>query len=501
MPERPFDPAGLTGNNVCVGRRGHVGGALRPSGGENIERRNMTRKLVAAMSTLLLLAPSGAANETAKLIEMTIDGAKNDADRAERLVAAAANLGDSSKVQEAFYNKALEYGARTPRGCPQALAAIEALIKLAPDRADELLAQRLAVMRLQYRGARDSSARKAAGKPLMGALVGLADAKVAGRRAVEAVKLYREAIGIAAFLRSDHKAEIAGKLRSAQTRAVVEQKLTALRAVVDKAPGDADARTRLILFHVQELNDPAGAQKHLTEDIDEALRTYVPLAAKPVEQVAPAVCLELGQWYYHQVPGASAAGKRIALTRAMRYHERYLGETKDTDTKHAKAKLALDKIEKELNKFGSSVTIHWTVADDADVYLNGKPLREYKPDFRSRRDEAYKRFSAKARLGVGDVFTVGGRRGGSYGFLLVALDKQGRTVWQTDTRNWRAYVPGDEKKWYLPSVAAGSRKTKVTVNPRPWHIQNTMRRELRVKAQSIWPGPSSRRAYLVSVVR
>ena len=53
---------------------------------------------------------------------------------------------------------------------------------------------------------------------------------------------------------------------------------------------------------------------------------------------------------------------------------------------------------------------------------------EYKPDFRSRGDEARKIFSAKAQLGVGDVFTVGGRRGGSYGFLLVFVRKYGRSA-------------------------------------------------------------------------
>jgi len=274
-----------------------------------------------------------------------------------------------------------------------------------------------------------------------------------------------------------------------------------LRAAVAKAPDDADARTKLILLHLHELDDPAGAQKHLTEDSDEALRTYIPLAAKPVKQVDRAVCMELGQWYYQQSPRASTAGKRVVLTRATRYYERYVAEAKKTGINEVRAKLAIRKIQKELGKFRGSVTIHWTIADDADVYLNGKPLREYKPDFRSRRDEAYKTFSAKALLGVGDVFTVGGRRGGSYGFLLVAIDKRGRTVWQTDTTNWRAYVPADKEKWYLPSVAAKSTKTKITVNPKPWHVQNKMRTDLGIKAQSIWPGPRSRSAYLLSVVR
>ena len=34
------------------------------------------------------------------------------------------------------------------------------------------------------------------------------------------------------------------------------------------------------------------------------------------------------------------------------------------------------------------VTLYWHMADDADVYLNGSPLREYSPSFKTRGDEA-----------------------------------------------------------------------------------------------------------------
>ena len=362
------------------------------------------------------------------------------------------------------------------------------------------LGERVKTMRLQYRSAKGAAARKTAGTSLIAALVALADTKATGEHAAEAVKLYREAIPIATILRSG-RADIAAKLKSAQARALLEKKLMVLRAALADAPGDAKAQTKLILFHLHELDDPAGARKYLTEDIDEAIRTYIPMAAKPVEEIDPAVCQELGQWYYQQTSKASAAGKRVVLTRAMKYYRRYLAETKDTGIKKLRGKLVLHKIEKELGKFRTSVTIHWNMADDADVYLNGKPLREYKPDFRSRRDEARQIFSAKAQLGVGDVFTVGGRRGGSYGFLLVAIDKKGKTLWQSDTKNWNAYVPVDTKNWYMPAVAARSPKTKITVNPRPWRVQAKMRSDMRIEAQSIWPGPGTRSTYLVSVVR
>ncbi|MDP3178080.1 MAG: choice-of-anchor J domain-containing protein, partial [Spirochaetaceae bacterium] len=62
------------------------------------------------------------------------------------------------------------------------------------------------------------------------------------------------------------------------------------------------------------------------------------------------------------------------------------------------------------------VTIYWHMADAADLYLNGQPLRTYSPDFKSRGDEAPQpAFTAQASIKTGDVFTVGTRRGGSGG--------------------------------------------------------------------------------------
>jgi len=89
---------------------------------------------------------------------------------------------------------------------------------------------------------------------------------------------------------------------------------------------------------------------------------------------------------------------------------------------------------------GVPVTIYWHMADDADLYLNGSPLRNYEPSFRTRGDEAPRpAFTAEAILKNGDVFTVGGRRGGSYGFMLIAVDHTGRVVFKTDQKSWKVY--------------------------------------------------------------
>jgi len=151
---------------------------------------------------------------------------------------------------------------------------------------------------------------------------------------------------------------------------------------------------------------------------------------------------------------------------------------------------------------GVPVTIYWHMADDADVYLNGRPLRQYSPSFKTRPDEAPRpAFSARARLKDGDVFTVGGRRGGSYGLMLIAVDDNGRIVFKTDRNAWAVYEPGERSDWYDPSVAAVSSRRPVTVQPDPWYPQKELNARYHNSALSIWSEPSNQFAYLLGMVR
>jgi hypothetical protein len=148
-----------------------------------------------------------------------------------------------------------------------------------------------------------------------------------------------------------------------------------------------------------------------------------------------------------------------------------------------------------------SVTLYWHMADDADVYLNGAPLRRYEPSFRTRGDEAPQpAFSASAMLKNGDVFTVGGRRGGSYGFMLIAVDSAGRVIFKTDQQHWKVYRPGERNDWYQPSVASASPTVPVTVQPNPWYPQVDLNKKFGNQAASIWGSPSETFCYLTGIV-
>jgi hypothetical protein len=150
---------------------------------------------------------------------------------------------------------------------------------------------------------------------------------------------------------------------------------------------------------------------------------------------------------------------------------------------------------------GIEVTVYWHMADDADVYLNGMPLRRYEPSFKTRPDEAPQpAFSAPAIIQDGDIFTVGGRRGGSYGFMLIAVDSSGRILFKTDQQSWKVYEPGEDPDWFNPAVARASKNLPVTIQPDPWYPQKELNSKHGNKAFSIWSTPSERFAYLFGVV-
>jgi hypothetical protein len=151
---------------------------------------------------------------------------------------------------------------------------------------------------------------------------------------------------------------------------------------------------------------------------------------------------------------------------------------------------------------GIPVTIYWHMADDADLYLNGRPLRRYEPSFKSRGDEApLPAFSASDILRQGDVFTVGGRRGGSFGFMLIAVDINGQVVFRTDQQSWKVYIPGENPDWFMPAVARNSPTTSVTVQQDPWYPQKTLNAKYGNTALSIWSTSDQRFAYMFGVVR
>jgi hypothetical protein len=134
-----------------------------------------------------------------------------------------------------------------------------------------------------------------------------------------------------------------------------ENRLRAMEAALKQDPNDAEARRGLALVYLLDLDDPKRAGALLTPGCDEDLRKHVPLAARPLEQIDEARCLELAQWYnafFDKPP--SAAARATACARTADYYRRYLELHKASDVRRLKAKVKLKIMEDELARLGPS---------------------------------------------------------------------------------------------------------------------------------------------------
>ena len=279
----------------------------------------------------------------------------DDAAFAAKLLQAAKKMPDSPKLQVLLYEKACQFGAAGPAGCETALEALGLLEKAVPDNKDQWRQRKFEVVKLRF----DKSygaARKAAGEPYMEMLEALADAKVAEGDGAEAKKLYSRAHMVATYIKSPRAAQIVAKSKRANAVVVRQVKLTALQTRLAANPKDTSVREELILLYVVSLDKPGEAMKLLTDDLDEVTRTYVPLAAKKLDDLDEAICLELGDWYYKKLlKNASVAGKPAVLRRALGYYQKFLESHTKKDAQSYRVKAALGNIETELEKLGASV--------------------------------------------------------------------------------------------------------------------------------------------------
>ena len=285
----------------------------------------------------------------ARMVEATATPA-DDVEFAKRLLAAVPAATEYPAMQHVLYEKAYVFGLRGSEGYALAAAAMEALAKAAPQRRAECEQKLLEVCQLAY--ARAGSADKAAaGRRLLGALIAAGDRQVP-TNATEAVTIYRRALSIAIYIKSDRRAEVLLRIKTATTRQAAEQRLQMYVKRLEYDPTDVKARLDLIRFYLVEMDNPAEAGKLLTDETGEVLATYVPLAAGAVDQVAPPACLELAQWYESLAARATDVGKGIVCARAKAYYERALSQEGGEEMARLRAAVSLERVKKALERYG-----------------------------------------------------------------------------------------------------------------------------------------------------
>ena len=303
------------------------------------------RSTVAA-GLLAVCVLSGAAAETDreganKLIKEIIAGSRTSAEAAATLMWAAVSLDDAPGAQAMLCRKAYEQGVKTAVGQDEALQALDMLGRIEPQHADEWADKRVTLYRLMYARSKPAQ-RVAVGTRLVTLLRELADAGAAKDRWKTALKFYSAAMRTATALKLGDRAELAARIREVTTCLRQAERLEALKKKLLAKPDDDATRNRIIEICLLEYDSPAQAAEFVTEDGDEAMRTYIPLAAKDIKELAEPQCLELARWYRSLAKNTPAmARKTVTLSRAIAYFEWYLDLHAKPDADRNKASLEL----------------------------------------------------------------------------------------------------------------------------------------------------------------
>jgi formylglycine-generating enzyme required for sulfatase activity len=207
-----------------------------------------------------------------------------------------------------------------------------------------------------------------AGEALVERLVAVADAQLAEGKVADAGKTYQQVLKIATANKSPRVGDIQAKVRAVEARLDVDKRLAALLAAVKANPGAPATAKALALLYVLELDTPGEAVPYLQAAGDEALKTYVPLAAKDPESLEEQVLMGLAGWYEGQAGKAGLLGKAVAYNRARSYYELFLVKHVKQDADAIAAKRSIGTIEKELEKLGAAVA--GMVRGDKEISLD-----------------------------------------------------------------------------------------------------------------------------------
>ncbi|MBE3098904.1 MAG: ThuA domain-containing protein [Planctomycetes bacterium] len=250
--------------------------------------------------------------------------------------------------------KAYDLAAKDASGLATAAAAMDLLAEKVPEKKVEALQKTAALCQKQYAAARGDTRAKA-GESLIQALSTLANAQAAAGDFDAATTTLRQALAVATAIKSESKPAIQTQLEGLALGEKMEKRIEALKAKLAAKPDDATSRKELVRLLLVEEDNPAEAAKFVDESLDEAMRKYVPAAAKPMEEAPELACKELGEWYRGLADQAAVpASKGAMLRQAQGYYTRFLELHTAEDLARTTAALTLKKIEDAIVKLGAA---------------------------------------------------------------------------------------------------------------------------------------------------
>jgi hypothetical protein len=316
--------------------------------------KTRNRVIGGCLAAIVILTGSAHApgDQIDNLINEVIKDASSNAERASALLEASSLIeGGDPEIKIRFLARAIELGFKGGvKGYTVADKAIDAILVADPKQADAWGSKRLVLYRHWLAG-RAGLKQPARAEKFAEILLQTARRHEEANEWAQALLSYREATTVSTRFRLGMSDTIKPRVRLATQNSRVWTKIKSLEKAVSKDPSNAATRQSLLRALVTEADAPAQAARHLTDDVDEAWRTYVTLAAKSLENTQADDCLQLAQWYSGGLgPMRTPYARYVTLGRVKIYAERFLSLHKEKDIQTVRVQMLLQKAQRDIPK-------------------------------------------------------------------------------------------------------------------------------------------------------
>ncbi len=291
----------------------------------------------------------------AELVAQITQDVQSDPDRARKLFEASQALGDEPALAVGMLEKSVEFGLKAPRreeDFQQVERTIALLMEKAPDRRGVYRQWRIELYRRWVRASEEPQKARLAVR-LTRMLLSEGYHQESREHWAEALGAYREALALASAFKVREQPEIAKAYQRASHFAKAQARAEGYEKILKDQPANTNVRMELVKTLVVDLDSPERAKAYLNDELGPVWRTYVPLAAEPIQQLQEGPCKELGDWYYKELAKSAVVYSRAAMcARAKAYYERYLSLHNAQDVAGVAVKIALAEVDKQLAELG-----------------------------------------------------------------------------------------------------------------------------------------------------
>ena len=292
----------------------------------------------------------------AKVKEVTASRTSDDdVALAKQILQSAGQLKADEPLRVVMFNSVYDLGRAAPEGFDTALEAMKLLGEQFPAHAEAASEKSYQLVNTAYRTSRGEDRAKY-GQMLVDIQSDKAFTQLEAGDYRAALASYRQALATARLIRSDSADNITARIEQSMELVGAERRKELLDKQADNPPVDAKVVEELVRICVAKFNKPAAAQDYAPL-LDADTKQKLALVAKPIEELMPADCLALGQWYADFASAEKGLIKLTNLEHAETYLSRYFESVDPNAPKSVealKAELVMKTVRAELDKFGDT---------------------------------------------------------------------------------------------------------------------------------------------------